>query len=93
MLQVTSPNGSFCVSRHQNDDTHPEGDVLLTAADGTQQGGHLLGVLLCNVDEAVFNNVFAVGLREIQELGTLSDTDAARLLYDLTSGLDRVPLL
>ena len=93
MLQVTSPNGSFCVSRHQNDDTHPEGDVLLTAADGTQQGGHLLGVLLCNVDEAVFNNVFAVGLREIQELGTLSDTDAARLLYDLTSGLDRVSLL
>ena len=41
----------------------------------------------------MFNNVFAVGLREIQELATLSDTEAAQLLYSLTVGLDRVSLV
>ena len=40
-----------------------------------------------------FNNVFAVGLRELQELGTLDDTNAADLLYKLTTGLDRVSLI
>jgi uncharacterized protein YhaN len=48
--------------------------------------------LLGGVDEAIFNNVFSVGLHEIQQLGTLDDTDAARLLYDLSAGLDRVSL-
>ena len=57
-----------------------------TAADGTRQGEHLLKVLLSNIDEPIFNNVFAVGLREMQELGTLSDTDAAELLYNLSAG-------
>ena len=32
-------------------------------------------------------------LREIQELGTLGDTQAAELLYSLASGLDRVSLV
>ena len=50
-------------------------------------------MLLSNVNEAVFNNVFAVGLREIQELATLSDTEAAEMLYNLTVGLDRVSLV
>ena len=50
-------------------------------------------MLLSNVDEPVFNNVFAVGLREIQELATLSDTEAAELLYSLSAGLDRVSLV
>ena len=65
----------------------------LTAPDGTRQGEHFVKVLLSNVDEATFNNVFAVGLREVQELATLSDTAAAELLYNLTVGLDRVSLV
>ena len=48
--------------------------------------------LLGGVDETTYVNVFACGLREIQELGTLSDTEAATLLYDLTLGADRVSL-
>jgi len=48
--------------------------------------------LLGGVDETTYINVFACGLREIQELGTLSDTDVATLLYDLTLGTDRVSL-
>jgi uncharacterized protein YhaN len=37
--------------------------------------------------------VFAIGLREIQELGALDDTDAAQWLYKLASGGDRVSLV
>ncbi len=48
--------------------------------------------LLHDVEEPTYNNVFAVGLHEVQELGTLTDIDAARWLYSLTAGLDRVSL-
>ena len=52
-----------------------------------------LARLLGDVDEPTFNNVFAFGLREIQELATLSDTQAADELYNLALGLDRVSLV
>ena len=65
----------------------------MLSAKGTRQGQHVLGTMLCGIDESIFNNVFAVGLRELQELGTLDDTEAAAQLYKLTSGLDRVSLV
>ena len=68
-------------------------ELTLTAADGTRQGEHMLKVLLSNIDETIFSNIFAVGLREMQELGTLSDSDAAELLYNLSAGVDRVSLV
>ena len=37
--------------------------------------------------------MFAIGLREIQELSTLGDTQAADELYKMTLGLDRVSLV
>jgi uncharacterized protein YhaN len=93
-LAVAGPNGRFEINRHDQPGEPGTGEQLvLTAADGTRQGEYLMKVLLCNVDEAIFNNVFAVGLREMQELGTLSDTEAAALLYNLTAGLDRVSLV
>ena len=48
--------------------------------------------LLHDVDEPTFVNIFAIGLRELQELGTLDDLEAAKWLYNLTAGLDRVSL-
>jgi len=48
---------------------------------------------LHDVDEITFENVFAIGLHELQELGTLNDTDAAAWLYSLSAGLDRVSLV
>ena len=83
------------IGRHDNPlaDGSPDEQVTLTAPDGTRQGEHFLKVLLSNIDEPVFNNVFAVGLREIQELATLGDTEAAQLLYNLSAGLDRVSLV
>ncbi len=94
-VEVEGPNGRFQVSRRQaaGADGMAGEQLTLTAPDGTRQGEHYLPVLLYNVDEAIFNNVFAVGLREIQELNTLSDTEAAELLYRLTAGLDRVSLV
>jgi len=76
---------------HADQGAHEQ--LLLTAPDGTRHAGHRLKELLGGVDEDVFQNVFAVGLREIQELGTLGDTEAAQRLYRLTAGLDRVSLL
>ncbi len=45
-----------------------------------------------NVDETIFERVFAIGLRELQELATLDDTAAAAALYRLTTGVDRISL-
>ncbi len=96
-IDLAGPNGRFRLDRHADDaDGGQPGDreqLTLTAADGTRQGEHLLSALLSQLDEAIYNNIFAVGLREMQELGTLGDTEAAELLYSLTAGLDRVSLV
>ncbi len=93
-VHVTGPHGRFQISRYDQGDQPGEPERLtLAAADGTRQGEHFLKVLLHDVDEKIFNNVFAVGLRELQELATLSDTEAASLLYNLSIGLDRVSLV
>jgi uncharacterized protein YhaN len=70
------------------------GDETLDVVDRSGQQRQVRGLarLLEGVDESVFNNVFAFGLREIQELATLSDSAAADLLYELTLGVDRVSL-
>ena len=47
---------------------------------------------LGSVDETIFERVFAIGLRELQELATLDDTAAAAALYRLTTGVDRISL-
>ena len=94
-IDVAGPNGRFHLDRHhdENGEHGRHEQIVLTAADGTRQGEHLVKVLLSGMDEAIYNNVFAVGLRELQELGTLSDTEAAESLYSLTAGLDRVSLV
>ena len=95
------PGGSLTIL-HDSDRLHvsriadrgPDdfGLVSITTGDGQATGDRLLREALCEVDEPTFNNIFAIGLSEIQQLGTLSDTKAAEWLYRLTSGLDRVSL-
>lgn len=93
-LRVTGPQGDFQISRLDRSAQGGPADVLqVIGADGFQHGPDILPAILCNVDEAIFNNVFAVGLEELQELATLNDTDAAALLYNLSVGLDRVSLI
>ncbi len=93
-LYVASELGNIEIQRHVRDGAaiSAEGDLALTAEDGSTGGMKVLKELLGDVDESIFNNVHAVGLREIQHLGTLNDTEAAEHLYNLTTGMDRVSL-
>ena len=78
-LGVTTPEGRFLISRFERPDL-PLGEVTVAAADGTVQGEPHLQRLLGDIDESIFNNVFAVGLGELQELGTLDAAGVALAL-------------
>jgi uncharacterized protein YhaN len=94
-LGLIGAGGQFVVKRTPVPGLTGEdaGKLEVLSPNGTRQGQHILGTLLSGIDEQIFNNVFAVGLRELQELSTLDDTEAAAQLYKLTSGLDRVSLI
>ncbi len=91
-LKVIGDDGPLTISRYADRGPTDVGKVTVTLPDGEEQGDRLLRESLENVDEATYNNIFAVGIREVQELATLSDTAAAQWLYRLTSGLDRISL-
>ncbi len=93
-MRVTGPGGGYEIARRaQLNDPGITGQLTVTSGDGVSQGQHRLAMLLGQVDESIFTNVFAIGLRELQELSTLDDTAAADELYKLSSGLDRVSLV
>ncbi|MFV1964362.1 MAG: AAA family ATPase [Pirellulaceae bacterium] len=94
MLRVENHSGQFVIERRLSDrNEHSLGSVVVLAANGSRQGQHLLNVLVSGVDESIFQNVFAIGIRELQELATLNNTQASELLYNLASGVDRVSLV
>ena len=95
-IDVVTPTGTYEVQRHVDPNRHsdPIGDLtVIDNNDGAVHGRAQLNALMSDIDEPIFNNVFAIGLREIQELGALNSTDAAEHLYKLTSGMDRVSLI
>ncbi len=93
-IRVTGPGGGYEIRRHsQLTDSDTAGRLSVTGTDGLSQGQHRLSMLLGQIDEPIFTNVFAIGIRELQELSTLDDTSAADELYKLSSGLDRVSLV
>jgi len=93
-IRVTGPGGGYEIARRATlNDPSVAGQLTVMSSDGITQGQHRLTSLLGNVDESIFTNVFAIGLRELQELSTLDDTAAADELYKLSSGLDRVSLV
>src|SRR5262245_20162050 len=91
-LKVIGDDGPLTISRYADRGPTDVGKVTVTLPNGEEQGDRLLRDALEHVDETTYNNIFAVGLREVQELATLSDTAAAQWLYRLTSGLDRISL-
>ena len=94
--EIVSPKGDFEIQRHVDPNRVNDivGDLMVTdTTDGTVHGRAKLGNVLSEIDESIFNNVFAIGLREIQELNALNSTEASDMLYKLTSGLDRVSLV
>ncbi len=93
-VRVTGPGGGYEIRRtSQLTDTDTVGRLTVTGQDGLSQGQHRLSSLLGQIDEPIFTNVFAIGIRELQELSTLDGTAAADELYKLSSGLDRVSLV
>jgi uncharacterized protein YhaN len=94
-LLVANEFGAFTVHRRGSVTDLPEDQGELTIVDdrGEPREPSQLDALLAGIDEPTYSNVFAVGLKEIQELGSLDDTAAADYLYRLTSGLDRVSLV
>ncbi len=91
-IEAIGPGGQMRIARYFDRPDDNLGQVRVTLGEGRIQGPQPLLTALADVDEATFNNVYAVGLRELQELATLSDSDSARWLYSLTTGLDRVSL-
>jgi uncharacterized protein YhaN len=91
-LKVETDHGALTINRYADRGPADVGKVTIITSDGEEQGDRLLREALEHVDEPTYLNIFAVGLREVQELGSLSDTAAAQWLYRLTSGLDRISL-
>ncbi len=82
---------SYTVAR-DDDGSRLLGGVTVTGPDGSMQGEPQLSELLGGLDESIYINVFSVGLRELQELATLNDSEVAASLYDLSTGLDGVSI-
>ncbi len=91
-LVISANGGRFTISRHGSPTTSSEGELRVLGPDGAVQPDYMMRGLLADIDEPTFNHVFAVGLREMQELGTLSDSAAAEFLYHLSTGLNGVAL-
>ncbi|MEN0111017.1 MAG: AAA family ATPase, partial [Planctomycetota bacterium] len=91
-LGLVTDEAYFTAARYVERGADDRGRVTVTLPNGEEQGDRLLREALESVDEATYCNVFAIGLDEINELGALAGAEAARWIYRLTSGLDRVSL-
>src|SRR5262245_42361084 len=70
-MLVANEFGSFILHRHGQTNDLPDDTGLVRIVDdrGEPRDASQLEALLAGVDEPTYNNVFAVGLKEIQELG------------------------
>lgn len=90
-LGVNTHAGQFRIRRRAEGEGH-QGRLDLTSYNGTAQDLRQMKKILADLDESTFKNVFALGLSEIQELGSLSGGGAAEFLYDLAVGSGGVSL-
>jgi uncharacterized protein YhaN len=83
-LQVEAGAGPFSI--HRISDRGTRGLVSVVGTDRQEPAEALLAELLFRTNESLFENVFAVGLNELQELATLEDEEVAHHIYGLTLG-------
>jgi len=62
------------------------GAVSVTGMNEETPAEQILSGLLANTDEGVFENVFAIGLNELQELATLNRDEVADHVYGVSLG-------
>jgi uncharacterized protein YhaN len=84
LLRVESQGHDYEVRRVWDRGTR--GLVSVVGADREQPAESLLADLLFRTDESLYENVFAVGLNQLQELSTLQGDEVARHIYGLTLG-------
>jgi uncharacterized protein YhaN len=83
-LQVEA--GAQPYSIHRVSDRGTRGLVSVVGTDRQEPAESLLAELLFRTNESLYENVFAVGLNELQELATLEDDQVAHHIYGLTLG-------
>ena len=84
VLRVESQGHEYEIRRVWDRGTR--GLVSVVGTDREQPAESLLAELLFRTDESLYENVFAVGLNELQELATLQGDEVARHIYGLTLG-------
>ena len=83
-LEVES--GATTYSIHRISDRGTRGLVSVVGTDRQEPAESLLAELLFRTNGSLFENVFAVGLNELQELATLEGDEVAHHIYGLTLG-------
>ncbi len=89
--------GRFSVYRalddHRDEELAPdEPPFAMVNGDGGRVDQMRYEDFLSGIDRTTYDNIFACGLREVQQLSALEGGEAARMLHDLTAGLDRISL-
>ncbi|MDR2345016.1 MAG: AAA family ATPase [Planctomycetaceae bacterium] len=93
-LNLESAGGTYNLRRMFHPDPNDNYETIdLKNSNGEKEGTQLLRMLISGIDEQTFNNVFAIGLDEIQRIGTLNNTDAAEMLFQLSVGMERVSIV
>ena len=70
-----------------------EAEAGLHAEEASHDSSKLVSNLVSDVSESVYENIFAIGLYELQELATLESREVAEHIYSLSLGLDGQQLL
>lgn len=99
-LQIRHDHESWMIRRSgQGDSTGlvtswpVETEDGLPAEQASHDGSELVSNLVSDVSESVYENIFAIGLYELQELATLESKEVAEHIYSLSLGLDGKQLL
>lgn len=99
-LQVRHNHESWMIRRSGHGDSRGlvtswpiEDETGLQAEEPSQDGAELVSSLVSDVSESVYENIFAIGLYELQELATLESKEVAEHIYSLSLGLDGQHLL
>ncbi|MBX3443799.1 MAG: AAA family ATPase [Planctomyces sp.] len=73
---------------HRESAAGTRGRLQIDGDDDPGRTAELLARILGSAPEPMFENVFAVGLQELQELATLDGAEVARHVYGLSLGLE-----
>ena len=90
-ILLSSRHGDYRIVRHDTG-SGVEGRLRVVDGVGRTLPPSTLDELLRHLDEAVFNHIFAIGIEELQELGTLTDDEVSARLYQLSTGLRGITL-